>query len=165
MFLFVGDKQTGKSSLIHKLLDIQLNSSETIKETIALDFKYANKTHEDWKTRVNTYELGGGRVLGNLLQAPLSPNNLNSIATICIVLDLSKPGNTIESLLFWLKTVKDITKNSLKELKANKPEEFAALHKRTSDYWNSVPAQSDKGQMSISMVPITVIGAKYDLFA
>ena len=63
----MGDKQSGKSSLIHKALEIQINSNETIKETVALDFKYANRTNEDWKVRINTYELGGGRVLSNLL--------------------------------------------------------------------------------------------------
>ena len=107
VFVFVGDKQCGKSSLIHKLLDIQLNSSESIKETVALDFKYANKTHEDWKTRVHSYELGGGRVLANLLQAPLTATNLTSIASVCIVLDLSKPGNCVESLSFWMKAVRE----------------------------------------------------------
>ena len=41
-----------------KLLEIQAND---IKETIALDFKYADKQKEDKKIRVNTYEIGGGR--------------------------------------------------------------------------------------------------------
>jgi GTPase SAR1 family protein len=64
-FIFCGDKQTGKSNLIYKLLDISVNTE--IKETIACDFKYGNKTYEDLKQKVNTYELGGGRANSNLL--------------------------------------------------------------------------------------------------
>ena len=163
-FVFLGDKQSGKTSLIHKLLDIQLASSEQIKETVALDFKYANKTHEDLKVRLNTYELGGGRTLSNLLQAPLSSQNLAQVASICIVLDLSKPGNTIDSLLYWLAAAREYTNNSLKELQAQKPDIFKEIHKKTSEYWNSIPAVAERNQMNISMVPITIIGAKYDAF-
>ena len=83
-----------------------MNSQDQIKETIALDFKFGVKTFEDWKQKVNTYELGGGRVLSNLLGAALSPSNLKNIASVCIVLDLSKPGNCVESLLFWLAEVR-----------------------------------------------------------
>lgn len=64
-FVFVGDKKTGKSSLILKLLDIQL--TEEVKETTALDFQFGYQYHEDQKVRVNTYELGGGRLFSNLL--------------------------------------------------------------------------------------------------
>lgn len=117
-FLFVGDKQCGKTSLIFKMLDIQLAGGEQVKETIALDYRYANKTYEDWKVRVNTYELGGGRTLSSLLQAPLASTNLSSFASICIVLDLSKPGNCVESLLFWLSEVRKNCNASLEELKA-----------------------------------------------
>ena len=102
MFVFCGDKKVGKTNLIYKLLDIQVNSQDQIKETIALDYKYGTKTFEDHKTKVNTYELGGGRVLSNLLQSPLCTSNLINIASICIVIDLSKPGNCIDSLLFWM---------------------------------------------------------------
>jgi len=66
-FIFVGDKQVGKSSLINKVLDIQLSQNSAPKETIGLDYKFAAKSHEEWKTKVNTYELGGGRILSNLL--------------------------------------------------------------------------------------------------
>lgn len=89
IFVFVGDKKCGKTNLIMKLLEIQAND---IKETIALDFKYADKQKEDKKIRVNTYEIGGGRQLSNLLSAPLSVQNIHKIGSICIVIDLSKPA-------------------------------------------------------------------------
>lgn len=94
---------------------------------MALQYKFGNSTFEDYKTKVITYELGGGRVLSNLLQSPLSVNNLINVASICIVIDLSKPGNCIESLLFWITEVKKYSMSGLKDLKQNKPEELAVI--------------------------------------
>jgi len=91
--------------------------------------------------------------------------NIDKVATICIVLDLSKPGNCCESLLFWLKAVRAYSDNALKEIQNANIEAFREIQKRMSLYWSNTPSQNDKNQMNISFVPITVIGAKYDLFA
>ena len=88
IFVFVGDKKTGKSNLINKLL----NKHPEEKETIALDFKSGEQTKDEVTVKINTYEIGGGRTLANLLTAPLSIGNIDAVATICIVLDLSKPS-------------------------------------------------------------------------
>lgn len=50
-------------------------------------------------------------------------------------------------------------------MQQSKPEEFAIIQQRASDYWNSVPNQNDKNMIKQSFVPITVIGNKYDVFA
>jgi GTPase SAR1 family protein len=52
----VGDKQSGKSSLIAKLLDEPVK--EDMKETTALDFRFGSKTREEKKQKINIYELG-----------------------------------------------------------------------------------------------------------
>lgn len=87
IFVFVGDKKVGKTTLINRLL----NKSMDDRETVALDFKSGSLTKEDIEVKINTYEIGGGRTLANLLQAPLAMGNLDQVATVCIVLDLSKP--------------------------------------------------------------------------
>jgi hypothetical protein len=89
-------------------------SSEDIKETTALDLKFGNKKREEQKARIQSYELGGGRVLSNLLQAAL--RNIDQVGSVCIVIDLSKPGNCVDSLLFWLKQVKGYCDNALREM-------------------------------------------------
>ena len=38
--------------MILKFLDIQMSNSESIKETVALDFKYGVKKMDDKKTRI-----------------------------------------------------------------------------------------------------------------
>ena len=44
-FVFCGDKKSGKSNLILKFLEIQMN--EDVKETTALDFRFGNKKREE----------------------------------------------------------------------------------------------------------------------
>ena len=67
---------------------------------------------------MNTYEVGGGRILASLMQAPLVSANLVNFGAVCIVVDLSQPGNCVESLLFWLEKVRQCSNASLSELKA-----------------------------------------------
>ena len=102
--VFLGEKKSGKSSLIAKFLDEPVK--EEMPETTALDFKYGTKLREDKKVKVNVYELGGGRVLANMLGAALNANSIGS-TTVVITIDLSKPGNSIDSLLFWLNAVRE----------------------------------------------------------
>ncbi len=64
-FVFVGDKMSGKSSLIAKLLDEPLK--DDMKETTALDFRYGTRIKDEKKQKLNIYELGGGRTLASLL--------------------------------------------------------------------------------------------------
>ena len=63
----MGDKKSGKSNLILKFLNIDVSSSESIKETVALDFKYGKKVMDGKTVRMQSYELGGGRVLASML--------------------------------------------------------------------------------------------------
>lgn len=161
VFVFVGDKGSGKTNLITKLLDLKMD----IKSTVALDFMFGNKKRDDDKVRVNTYELGGGRVLSNMLKAPLSMYNIHQVETICIVLDLSKPGNCIDSLLYWIEVARKYSNAALQDLQNQKIDVFRKVHQRTTQYWQNAPCQQDRSQMKISMTHMTVIGAKYDLFA
>lgn len=46
-FVFIGDKMSGKSSLIAKLLDEPLK--DDMKETTALDFRYGTRVKEEKK--------------------------------------------------------------------------------------------------------------------
>ena len=62
----MGDKKCGKTSLINKLLDIQIQN-DVIKETVALEYRFGSKKLDEQKIRVNCYELGGGKILSNML--------------------------------------------------------------------------------------------------
>lgn len=117
------------------------------------------------KQKVISYEIGGGRLNSNLLMAPLNPSNLSSIASICIVLDLSKPENCIDSLAFWLGEVRKLCVNSLKDLQNQSPEEFNSIRAKAESYWNRIPNQTDRNEIKVNFIPISVICNKYDIFA
>lgn len=75
-------------------------------ETTALEFKNGMKLSGDKRVKTNIYELGGGRNYAGLLEAAFSGGNIAN-TTVCIVVDLSKPGNTIDSALFWLNSIRE----------------------------------------------------------
>ena len=58
-FLFVGEKRSGKTSLIAKFLGDPVKEDTT--ETTALDFKFGKSQLEDKHQKVSMFELGGGR--------------------------------------------------------------------------------------------------------
>ena len=77
-------------------------------ETTALEFKNGLKLNGDKRVKTNVYELGGGRNYAGLLEAALQGSNIAN-TTVCIVVDLSKPGNTVESALFWLNSIRELS--------------------------------------------------------
>jgi len=117
-----------------------MSNSEPVKETVALDFKYGDNKMDDKKVRLQSYELGGGKVLANMLQAAVNPQSIGRIGSVCIVLDLSKPGNCVESLLFWLSAVREHIDRALKDLQNTKIDQFRMIKDKMSNYWNQVPS-------------------------
>ena len=49
---------------------------------------------------MNLYELGGGRLLSHMITTPLTKENVRDTYYV-IVLDLSRPSNTVENLNYW----------------------------------------------------------------
>ena len=70
-FIFVGEKKSGKSSMITKFLEQQVK--EDMPETTAMNYSSGIKlsSKDDKKVKVNVYELGGGRSFANLLESAM----------------------------------------------------------------------------------------------
>ena len=102
--MFLGEKTVGKSSLIAKYLDETFG--DEMPPTTALDFKHGVKNKEEKRVQVNIYELGGGRNQAHMLSAALNEGNIAS-TTVCLAVDLSTPGNLVDSLLFWINAVRE----------------------------------------------------------
>ena len=69
-FIFVGEKKSGKSSMITKFLEQQVKEEMT--ETTAMNYSSGIKHNkDDKKVKVNVYELGGGRSFANLLESAM----------------------------------------------------------------------------------------------
>ena len=114
--IVLGEKKSGKTSLVTAFLnDTQREDSKT---TAALEFRFGRKIAGSTKEVVNIYELGGGRLMSNLISAPMAGDNIQNCIAM-IVLDLSKPGLVLDSLQYWLNVVRE---NVEKHIKALKPE-------------------------------------------
>ena len=159
-FVFCGEKKSGKSSLILKLFDDN-PKEDLLPTTTALDFKYHTKTREDKKATLNAYELGGGRLLSPLLKTCLSASRILD-TTMCVCVDLSKPGNALESLVFWLEQIREQTRAVLQDLNQTNPAKIATLNSKLANVWAE---HEDRGKINVCPIPIIIICTKYDVFA
>lgn len=114
----MGEKGSGKTNLIAKYLDE--STSEETKATVALDFKHGTKQRDEKKVKVNVYELGGGRNNAHMLSAALNERSITS-TTVVISVDLSQPGSSVSSLMYWLNSVREHSEAALGSLQQNKP--------------------------------------------
>ena len=111
--------------MITKFLDQQVK--DELPETTALEFKSEVKTSkDDKKVKVLTYELGGGRAFANLLESAISGGSIHQ-TTVVIVIDLSKPGNAIDNLLYWINSVREQSQTVLENLQTSNPEAFKSM--------------------------------------
>lgn len=78
------------------------------------------------------------------------------------MLDLSKPGNSIDSLLFWMNAVREQSQVALESLQQSSPAELAEMQAALREKWAS---HDDQGRINLTPVPITIIGAKFDVYA
>ena len=90
-------------------------------ETTAMNYTSGVKvSKDDKKVKVNMYELGGGRSFATLLESAMSGGSIQQ-TTVVIVIDLSKPGNAIGNLLFWLNAVREQSQAALENLANSNP--------------------------------------------
>lgn len=157
--MFVGEKGVGKSSLIAKYLDESVG--DEMPATTALDFKHGLKEREERKVKVNVYELGGGRNQAHMLSACLNEGTIAD-TSVCVVVDLSNPGNSIDSLLFWINAVREQSQVALQKLEKSNPLAFHSLQRSIQEKWAE---HEDGRKIQHSMVPLVILGSKFDAFA
>lgn len=135
--LVLGERKAGKSSIIQNFL-LQ-GGEEAPKATVALEYRFARSTSDNV---AHIYELGGGRLLSNLINFPITEESLPNLIII-IALDLSVPYKVLDSLLYWLHVVKA----------------------RIEEVQEKVGKGGKKGKTEVKTAKIMVIGSKYDVFA
>ncbi|XP_067092754.1 cytoplasmic dynein 2 light intermediate chain 1 isoform X3 [Osmerus mordax] len=96
---FMGNKAGGKTSILLRCLE----RDEAPKPTLALEYTFGRRArgHNTPKDIVHLWELGGGTSLSELVQIPITANNVRALSVV-LVLDLSKPNSmwgTMERLL------------------------------------------------------------------
>jgi len=132
-----------------------------MKETTGIDYRFGIRFRDEKRQKVNIYELGGGRKVENLLPAPLNVFNIANTA-VCIVIDLSLPGNSLDSLNFWINAVRENLEKALTELKAKDAAKAQEIIDAHEEKWSK---HEDYSRIKPSPLPIIIVGSKFDLFA
>lgn len=132
---------------------------DEIPKSVALEYSYCReKTSVGSQNVCHIWELAGGTLFTNLIEFALNAETVETFATV-VVTDLSKPSHftdTLETLIELVSSkVKDlIIKNGqLKDrLKQGTIERLGENHE-------------DLGEISPLLVPMVIIGTKYDLYS
>ncbi|CAG9311552.1 unnamed protein product [Blepharisma stoltei] len=154
----LGERKAGKSSLINNLISQSANNEEP-RPTVALEYYYARAPLGINSTRDlgYIYELGGGRLLANLVSVPMTAETLSELM-IVIAIDLSHPYKVIDSLLYWLQIIRNRISEILSHLP---PKEAQKYQKRITKKWSK---HEDSARLEPIPVPVYVIATKYDVF-
>jgi dynein light intermediate chain 2 len=153
--VFVGEKGSGKSSIINLLKGAQ--KDEGTKPTYAMEYSFSKRTTNNRKEVVHMYELGGGRQLVDLVGAPLTRESYKYIVFV-IVIDLSKPSTLMDSLQYWINAIKEVATNA--ERSGDLPAEDLDYMRNLTQF----PDHEDRSRLNPVNLPILVLGNKYDIY-
>ncbi|GFX29443.1 cytoplasmic dynein 2 light intermediate chain 1 [Trichonephila clavipes] len=157
VLLLIGSKKGGKSSICYKFLE----RTETPKGSLALEYLFGrrNKGIESGKEICHIWELGGGTLFMDLLEIPVTPENLWNLSII-LVLDLSRA----EELWYTMQTLLDTLKKHID--RALELTQDSTMRKKL--YENAkkrIPTgHEDSESIDPFPVPLLIIGSKYDIF-
>jgi len=157
--LFVGSKNSGKTSMILRFLD----RDEPPKPTVALEYTFGRKLkgHNLAKDVGHIWELGGGAWLSKLIEVPMNPHNLMHTAVV-IVLDLSLPNELWTTLEKLIKELKEQIRAVIGEARQDDQQIKERLRMKA---WERVGEDhQDKDMMDPFLLPLVIIGGKYDIF-
>uniref|UniRef100_A0A0N5AZ36 Cytoplasmic dynein 2 light intermediate chain 1 n=1 Tax=Syphacia muris TaxID=451379 RepID=A0A0N5AZ36_9BILA len=153
--IFCGDKSSGKTTIINRFLE----RTENPKPTIALEYAYGRRTRGNVRDLVHIWELGGGTVLKNLLEIPLSASKIDRTSMI-IVLDLSKLEEIWNTFYSITKVSRKIISEIAEELKIKSPAAYERFQQRLQKF----KTYKDVVPIDPFPIPLIIAGSKYDIF-
>ncbi|KAI1894432.1 hypothetical protein AGOR_G00115740 [Albula goreensis] len=157
---FIGNKAGGKTTILLRCLD----RDEQPKPTLALEYTFGRRArgHNTPKDIAHFWELGGGTSLSDLIQIPITQQNVRALSVVLVV-DLSKPNvlwGTTDRLLQAARTQVDRafsdqgTRESRTSKQSTPKRAPRTLHKD----------HPDRELINPLPVPLLIIGSKYDIF-
>eukprot|EP00026_Physarum_polycephalum_P004817 Phypoly_transcript_04841.p1 GENE.Phypoly_transcript_04841~~Phypoly_transcript_04841.p1 ORF type:complete len:668 (+),score=149.10 Phypoly_transcript_04841:23-2026(+) len=160
--IFVGSKNAGKSTLIHRFLE----KSGEPKSSTALEYTYGKHAvstgvAKDATEIVHTWELAGGTSLLPLFDVCLTVERIKS-AVVVLVLDLSEPSTMMDTLIRWQDTIRARADDCMKTIEKSNPPLFDGLKRASMQHYPETHA--DKETVKPIAVPLIIVGTKYDLF-
>ncbi|KAI9336135.1 hypothetical protein BDR26DRAFT_920198 [Obelidium mucronatum] len=174
--MVVGNKQAGKSSLVHRLQ----NKDDLPAPTTALEYRLANITAMAFLTLINIlrfarstrgtvkdvahiWELAGGAHLTDLIDIPVSESNIH-LTTFVIVIDLSTPEEAMSVLEHFLDKIQTRSKKVLDGLEARGSKRPKGLRSFAVKKYGAEHPDISNNAINICPIPIVIVGSKYDLF-
>lgn len=151
----LGAKNSGKSSLILGFV----NKADAPKPTAALEYKFARFSSKEGSKVIiaNIWELAGDTQLAQLLDVVLAPSKL-ARSQVVIVADLSKPGDVLRTVTYWLDAVRARVEACTREMRKSEAGQ-AALKQLEA---RLPPANS--AEVKPVGVPVLIVGSKFDEF-
>ncbi|XP_033102779.1 cytoplasmic dynein 2 light intermediate chain 1-like isoform X2 [Anneissia japonica] len=157
--LFFGGKESGKTTIICRFLDRE----DIPKSTIALEYTFGRraKGHNLGKDIGHIWELGGGTNMTQLLEVPINLTNIMTLSLVLVV-DLSRPEVMWTTLEVLLRAVTERVNQVVKKLSVEDPQIEEKLKRKA---WSRFTQEHpDRGLIEPSLVPLVIIGTKYDLY-
>jgi dynein light intermediate chain 2, cytosolic len=156
--IVIGEKGSGKSTLISALTGEEVKGER--KPTAGMDYKYAIKKVEAKKIVGNFYEIGGGRLLADLIDTSLNAKKIKD-SVFVITIDMSQPDTAMYYLDFWLKKVSSVVNKALDELNGIDPVLANQIREQSAFKWES---HTDSKRVYPIPIPTIIVGTKYDVF-
>ncbi|XP_068235141.1 cytoplasmic dynein 2 light intermediate chain 1 [Palaemon carinicauda] len=152
--LIAGTRSAGKTTLLQRFLDRE----EPPRNTLALEYTYGRKSGKTLvKDVCHLWELGGGALFTSLLAAPLTSRVIPNL-TVIVMLDLSKPETIwtdLEAIVSQLKA----------EIMAVAKKQPGLQEQLATVAWKRIGEDhQDKESITPFLVPLVIIGGKYDIF-
>nr|XP_023660052.1 cytoplasmic dynein 2 light intermediate chain 1 [Paramormyrops kingsleyae] len=158
---FLGNKTGGKTTVMLRCLD----RDEAAKPTLALEYTFGRRArgHNTPKDIAHFWELGGGTSLSDLIQIPITAQNVRTLSVV-LVLDLSKPNalwGTVERLLQAVQAKVDGVLSKLQKTGERRSDRNPTLNSTPQHLHKDHP---DRELISPFPVPLLMVGSKYDIF-
>ncbi|KAF7491234.1 Cytoplasmic dynein 2 light intermediate chain 1 [Sarcoptes scabiei] len=160
--VFVGSHFGGKTSIINRFIDKSDHQKQSnYEETIALDYRFAKSSDKI----CNIWELGNELLFFDLISFAINHNTVRNSSAI-LVLDLTRPNE----LAILAETCLDRLQQHLESITKNDTElqeELQRLTNKRSVWHNSdeiKEANRAKSSSTLLLIPLTIIGTKYDEF-
>mmetsp|Transcript_30178 Transcript_30178/g.29670 ORF Transcript_30178/g.29670 Transcript_30178/m.29670 type:complete len:216 (+) Transcript_30178:7-654(+) len=156
--IVIGEKGSGKSSLIAAMVGEDPKAER--KPTAGMDYKFSTKKIESKRVVGHYHEIGGGRLLSDLLKTALYPKKIQDIVLI-ITIDMSQPDTALHHLNYWLRKASEDVNTVLEEIDATDPSLSSEVRSRSAFQWEG---HSDAKRVSPIGIPTIIVGTKYDVF-
>uniref|UniRef100_A0A674C594 Dynein, cytoplasmic 2, light intermediate chain 1 n=1 Tax=Salmo trutta TaxID=8032 RepID=A0A674C594_SALTR len=162
---FIGNK-AGVTVSITVSYMLFSSRDEPPKPTLALEYTFGRRArgHNTPKDIAHLWELGGGTSLSDLVQIPITAQNVRSLSVV-LVLDLSKPNalwGTMERLLQTTRT--QVEKACSKQQRTVESKAGSKQQAQNRPPMVLPKDHPDRELINPFPVPLLIIGSKFDIF-